>query len=475
MFRVEPLSVRSKSESISANDWLSIITLCFAPLIVHIIAGIPEPVYLQKNLPSWHDTICFFNPTTIIWRYMSITDRRIRCKNWNSFHMAASNTRFWTEEGWDGSEEMIQKSKAFCTRVARKPRMRVARKPRMKLFSRTAAETLLVTVQGALSVIELTKGGVGGWQISLATIFYPLAFIGLLRLPAAYWISEEASYAEYHSRLGKALVDPGGYELFKIIPVEWPLVSANEKGMVFTSYSSSNWRGWMVRMFFCSVIMGSSATGIAFILPWMPSEWTYVMSATNYVELFFYSFITIPMLGMMTFYSFQTRRTTTIIPCIESLWYKIYSGLLFIFMLVYIAIAALETRKSPCGMLTTFPGTAQCPYGDGGIELNSAIAYEGAYEPDSIHPSRTPFNTSLNTTTSIRKEFDGIYFGFSNETQTFVNFVPFDGWCKGELGDFMAHFDIPQRHLANSSDWFGNLQDQIEIVAGAESYQQRVV
>ncbi|CAG8952435.1 hypothetical protein HYFRA_00001182 [Hymenoscyphus fraxineus] len=464
MYRVEPLSIRSKAESISASDWLSILTLCFAPIIVHIISGIPNPVYLRKSLPSWHDTICFFNPTTIVWWYMALTDRRIRCKNWDSFHMAASNTRFWTEEGWNGSEEMIQKSMIICTRVAHKPRM--------KFMSRTAAETLVVAIQGVQSVIELTGGGVGGWQISLATIFYPLAFLGLLRLPAAYWISDEATYAEYHSQIGKFLSDSGGYELYRIRPKEGAEPFPNEKQMTYDSHPVNNWRGCMVRISFLLIITGFSAAGIAFVLPLMPPEWTYVMSATNYVEVCFYTFVTIPMLGILMFYSFQNPRTT-IVPCVQSLWYKIYTVLLFVFMLVYISIAALETRKSPCGTFTTLTGSAQCVDGEGGVRLSSAVAYEGAHEPDGIYVSRLPFNVSLNTATSASKEFDGVFFGYSNGSQTFVDMVPFDGWCKGSLSAQMTHIEMPQRHLANSSDWFSNLVGIPEFTANIKAYQPR--
>ncbi|CAG8982276.1 hypothetical protein HYALB_00004510 [Hymenoscyphus albidus] len=330
--------------------------------------------------------------------------------------MAASNTRFWTEEGWNGSEEMIQKSMIICTRVAHKPRM--------KFVSRTAAETLVVAIQGVQSVIELTRR----------------PFIGLLSLPAAYWISDEATYAEYHSQIGKALSDSGGYELYRIRPMEGAETYPNEQQMTYDSHPVNNWRGCMVRIFFFLIITGFSAAGIAFVLPLMPPEWTNVMSATNYVEVCFYTFVTIPMLGILMVYSFQNPRTT-IIPCVQPLWYKIHTVLLFVFMLVYISIAALETRKSPCGSFTTLTGSAQCVDGEG--------------------------------VTSVSKEFDGVYFGYSNGSQTFVDLVPFDWWCKGSLGVQMAHIEMPQRHLANSSDWFSNLVGIPEFTANIEAYLPR--
>lgn len=94
MLLILPLTLRSESESLPLSEWLSITTLCLAPLIVHIIAGVPDTVYLQPDPPRWHDLMCFFNPTTIIWRYLALADRRIRSKEWKAVDMAASNVEF---------------------------------------------------------------------------------------------------------------------------------------------------------------------------------------------------------------------------------------------------------------------------------------------------------------------------------------------------------------------------------------------
>lgn len=106
-----PLSSRGQDESISPSDWLAQFTLCLAPLVVHIFIGVPVAVYLHRNEPRWHDMIGFYNPTTIIWRYMAITERRARAKQWKAIDMGATNTRFWDGKQWDGSETMMEKSR----------------------------------------------------------------------------------------------------------------------------------------------------------------------------------------------------------------------------------------------------------------------------------------------------------------------------------------------------------------------------
>lgn len=106
-----PLSPRAPDEKISPSDWLSQFTLCLAPIVVHIFIGVPVAVYLHRKEPRWHDMIGFYNPTTIIWRYMAIAERRARAKQWKAIDMAATNARFWDGEKWDGSQSMMEKSR----------------------------------------------------------------------------------------------------------------------------------------------------------------------------------------------------------------------------------------------------------------------------------------------------------------------------------------------------------------------------
>src|ERR1700733_2223050 len=55
-----------QSWGISFPEWISLFTLCFAPLVAHIISGAPTPVYLCWNRPGLLDRICILNPTTIM-------------------------------------------------------------------------------------------------------------------------------------------------------------------------------------------------------------------------------------------------------------------------------------------------------------------------------------------------------------------------------------------------------------------------
>ncbi|KAF7885717.1 uncharacterized protein EAF02_004226 [Botrytis sinoallii] len=172
-------------------DWINLFTLCLAPLIVHIVAGVPSPVYLSSPRPRWHERLGHYNPTSILWRYFSIIDRRARSRAWNSADMAASNAYFWTSSGWDGSENMMRKSRRFCSRIPSSPHA--------VWVSKTSAETVATVLQGLQAAWQLVGGLNGGAYsntISLGTVFAPLAICGLIRLPAAVWISDDYSYVD---------------------------------------------------------------------------------------------------------------------------------------------------------------------------------------------------------------------------------------------------------------------------------------
>ena len=130
-----------QSNHLTFNDWVLLFTLCLAPLIAHIVAGVPPIVYLSQDRPTWRQKLGLYNPTTIIWRYFSITDRRLRAKHWSAAALSASNVYFWTRVGWDGSDALVRKSQAYCVSF---PQSKHA-----TLISWSTVKTIIVTLQGA--------------------------------------------------------------------------------------------------------------------------------------------------------------------------------------------------------------------------------------------------------------------------------------------------------------------------------------
>jgi hypothetical protein len=465
MLHILPLSIRSYEERIEVADWLLIITQCLAPLLIHILVGIPSAVYLHSSRPEWHDKVTFYNPTTIIWRYFVIVDRRIRAKRWNAFDMAATNVRFWTGDRWDGSEYIMERSKLYCTRVADKPRI--------KFNSQTTVETAIVAVQGMQAILNMSKGFAGGWQVSIATMFFPLALIGLLRIPATYWLSEEATYTDHRSIVGverppsrnpdddsysdyrttldgeKLLLGSPNSDASKPSPSAKPLLTIRyslepNETPPYIAHRPNSWRGWLVRLFYLTCILALAMLSITLTLPFL-NFWDVFMSITSYIEAWFYSFMLVMTFIIIAKYSNdEEKTTTTVIPCIHALWYKVYTGILFVLMLVYILFAALETKKSTCGSFTTFPAIfGVCP--SGGRFLTSAIEVN--------RPGSGP-----NCSTTMQF-FDGIYRTTNDGNTTTTRMIPFSGWCKGSWDDGKAEFILPQRRLINDTDWFESLKD----------------
>jgi hypothetical protein len=138
--------------NIDIECWLKLITLCLAPLIVHVVASVFIPTLLHKEELRWHNVLTHYNPASILWRYFAIFDRRLRHKKWSPENMAAANAILWTERGWDGSESMITDPGLELVRVPNHIRIR--------FFSATCAKTVTIIFQG-VEALFLLLGGLG--------------------------------------------------------------------------------------------------------------------------------------------------------------------------------------------------------------------------------------------------------------------------------------------------------------------------
>lgn len=355
-------------------------TLCLAPLIAHIIAGVPEPVILRNPPPNWNARICHYNPTSILWRYFVITDRRARARAWTALDMAATNAEFWTGTQWDGSEAMITRSRPIC--------IRFAKHSRISFVSASAAKTVVITFQGIQACYALVSGANGGYGLTsgIQTIFFPLAICSLLRLPAALWLSEEYGYASgdwpedsmsdpsatstnaftaaiarngegterglSQASMGANPSDPAVQEHIGsptgLSPVRFLEDERSTLHELF--YPTRGCRGVTTRIFFLTLILALWVLDLLYFRPSTELIWT----ATNLSVNIFYCFLLSVTFIVMSAYILKGESTTTIIPCISSTWYKVYTYLLFMFTLILLIVSALETQRTPCGQYTTY-------------------------------------------------------------------------------------------------------------------------
>lgn len=347
------VSFNYQSQEIHFNEWIELITLCLAPLIAHIIAGVPSPTFLNPKRPRWHERMGLVNPTSIIWRYFAIFDRRIRAKSWNALDMAASNAVFWTNKGWDGSEEMIRKSREYC--------LREPARTHIGFFSGTAAKTLIVTLQGFQAIYALLLGITSPKSnkyddlVAFNYIFVPLAIFGLLRLPVAFWLAEDYSFANFNTRetSDTSTESLQENEQKRAITSETEysttgLLGLNSVAEEDSFHSANSWRGIAARAFFPTLL-----TPLLGITLYYLSHGRVYTTTTLLINLFYLMFLTGAILILLIYFSRGVSRTT-IIPCVTSVWYKVYTGFLLAFIVVIMIIAGLETRKTPCGKYTTY-------------------------------------------------------------------------------------------------------------------------
>ncbi|KAF4943780.1 hypothetical protein FSARC_14831 [Fusarium sarcochroum] len=338
------LPLRYQSQDIALSDWITVLTLCLAPLIAHVLIGAPSPTYLSISRPSWHERICHYNPTSIIWRYAMITDRRIRAKNWDKVDLAATNALFWTDGGWDGSEEIINFSRPRCVQL---PDSNM-----VTLLSRDAIKTLIVTLQGLQAVVLLLGSQIDPTAprfnvfMGVDIIFFPVALFGLLRLCSCLWLTDEFAFASMDDTPLNNCSEMIGCSTtsFQLLPAN-PLIPEPRRFR-----RTSSWASRASRVVFTTMMLALLALALSFIVQ---IGQVVVYTTTTFVVVLFYLWILAGTTLISIWYLFFKKSTSTVIPCISSIWYKVYTGVVIGFGIAVIAIACIETRKTPCGKFTS--------------------------------------------------------------------------------------------------------------------------
>ncbi|KAI1777377.1 hypothetical protein F4818DRAFT_410092 [Hypoxylon cercidicola] len=393
-FLIYPIAYQSSQ--ISFTEWISLLTLCLAPLIAHIAAGVPQPSFLYERPPRWHERISLYNPTSILWRYAAIADRRIRTKRWDNKVFAATNALFWTSRGWDGSEEMVNLSSPYCTHLPEHNRI--------TLFSRESVKTLIITLQGTQAVVALGTA-LGGKPTSdgfvtfmgVDMIFFPLALIGLVRLFCAFWLTDDFAYTSLSSAASvenastTAKIDDTRVSIDSLLDG-----SATESGSKDDRFlPTSFWWSKVFRVLFLIPLLGLWVVCVLFIL--QPGR-AMVFTVTSFlVALFYLIFISASI--MICGYYLALGHTSTVIPCIGSFWYDSYTGLLIGMALVIFVVACVETRHTACGKWTSLPYSV----GDYSTCADSRMPHVIGMDPNSLpgfglattKPSRDQHNETL--------------------------------------------------------------------------------
>ncbi|KAI0383589.1 hypothetical protein F5Y04DRAFT_287292 [Hypomontagnella monticulosa] len=336
---VLPLSYQSYN--IPLTEWISILTLCLAPLVAHIFAGVPRSSYLCNNRPKWHEVICHYNPTSILWRYAAITDRRFRAKSWDTKDLAASNTLFWTSRGWDGSEAMVHSSIPYCTRLPEHKKVTV--------LSQEMVKTVIVLLQGIQAIVLLIQAIAN--RSDPSNIFLPLAIIGLMRLYCGLWLTEDYAYTS------RQFIDQD----CTYIEMS-PNVTRSSLDNLMLEYSyappedrfrpTSSWGSKTFRAFFLLQIVVMFTLCVPYLYLLALGD---VFTLTTILVLFSYITYVGATAMICSYYFIRGYTGTTIIPCIGATWYKVYTGIVIGLAIMLLVVSCIETRKTICGTYTSAP------------------------------------------------------------------------------------------------------------------------
>ena len=350
-----------QSQGIPFAEWANLFTLCLAPLIAHVFGGSPHVTYLFPKGPRWHERLWQYNPTSILWRYFIIADRRVRARSWTASDMAASNAYFWTAQGWDGSLQMMQKSRTYTLKLPGHHRVR--------LFSGSSLTTLIITLQGVMAVKTLIDGisTADGYSstINLSSIFYPLAVFGLLRVFPAMWLTDDYLYFADIDRVRSAtrsspeviaskedpsLVEVGAQTTMSLLDSG---EASSSETLSEKFHRTNSWRALIFRTVYLVPVCCLLALCLIYIVP--DAEGTNNLTVTTFLMVLFYLTFLVVSVILFGFYFLSGQSTSSIIPCCNSIWYKMYTAVLMALTLVLVILASLETHRSTCGVYTTYP------------------------------------------------------------------------------------------------------------------------
>jgi len=385
----------ASNQTPTLSGFISLWTLSLAPLLAHVVAGVPQTVYLAEPHPSVLELLVHWNPTSILWRYFAILDRRIRTKVWGKTALALANAVFWTESGWDGEDDIFERRSLRLTRTPRETHV--------KLLSASSLKTVVVALQGVQALYQFgpVYRSISTPFTILPLIFLPVAIFGLIRLPAAFWITDEFAFEDIRDERIQLEDDPvakseaqsqskrklAADDMFSnTIEMKSPNVATSglkETAQVVTNghdtfqealcrmnsdstallqlqlpphpkkdepgptlHPASSARGVLVRILFMLPIFGIAALALVYFSQiFAPGN---IEPAVIFCMVITYVLFTLVTALHFLLNMIRGRSCTTVLPGISTTWYKLYTCILFLMAATTFIFACLAQIQPPC-------------------------------------------------------------------------------------------------------------------------------
>lgn len=361
---------------------------------------------------------------------------------------------------------MVESSRPFLIHAPKKSR----------LFSTSTLTTLVITFQGAQAldqVILAFQGNLLANNVSLDKIFSYIALLGLLRLPAAFWITSSYHYTEFndavHDMVNKQRKTGSGIELLETD--ETALIERHETSphRIAQRFSpTQGWRGMFIRAFYFLFMGGLFTVSLMAFKPWMKIKYPlYTWNASGLGITILYQIISIMTVAILFFCFCSKRSSTTIIPCISHTWYKLYTIFLFAICTAVVIVAAVQTKKTPCGVYTAFT------FGSGGLCGNSTFVGTPQGTADIVRPGANWFGIAPSEAFGIALRNKT---GSSNETTDVVRIISVQGWCKVKKVESTQYARTMNMNvstpLSHWWDWLGI--GTLDTWAGRSAYSKEI-
>lgn len=246
----------------------------------------------------------------------------------------------------------------------------------VEFASMTTVKTLIITLQGAQALYSLLQWIPGlelynfGMSISISSVFFPLAIFGLLRLFAAFWLTEDFVFKDVDTLGNPVARTQSPSQRTQDAPflyprLYFPLKEPDTRGEDISLIASHrvsqsdlfpphSWLGILNKIVFLLPLISLWIVALVYILPFKWANDELYTVTTLLMSLFYFCFLTVSIV-LLVCYFFRDQPGTTIIPCISSTWYKLYTLGLLIFIIAVIVVASIETRRTSNGGYTTMP------------------------------------------------------------------------------------------------------------------------
>jgi len=201
---------------------------------------------------------------------------------------------------------MIWKSSANC--------LKQPSKTHIDIISGTAAKTLIIGLQGFSAIsallmgIILPKSDKYADLVSISYVFVPLTIFGLFRLPIAFWLSDDYSFANFNAVNGeitktetlnykRSAVHARSISTESLLKAETSTPPRREEEETF--HQTNSWRGSLVRTIFMAILLPLWGITLFYLTPLNGRIYT----TTNlFINVFYLTWLSITIIIMGTYF-----------------------------------------------------------------------------------------------------------------------------------------------------------------------------